>query len=311
MTGSPKGIEEDIASLEAAIVQLAQEFDGAYEDYLTAFGKAMRQQLILASYHLCTQGYPKYFLKLSYSQRQKFQQNLQALAGNSQKMLISLVQLSPASQALEEKEEPSPEINDNYGDDIDESDEIDEDEDPLPALMSENESAELPADLRLQPPIPEPLSLPERLAKWQEDLEKSIGTLLRTLSRDANFALQQAKIFPYYLPEAVLEAASEAEASAEAVASPPNLLNLMIQTEEIGDESSEPTNVTRLIAVHLRQSEIEFADAAVMSARHQIRNLSAQLNKLGRSYQKKLQERAVLEAEAAWRASWFEENPGQ
>ncbi|EAW36634.1 hypothetical protein [Lyngbya sp. PCC 8106] len=301
MTGSLKGIEEDIASLEEAIFKLAQDFDGAYENYLTTLGNAMRQQLILANYHLCTQGYPEYFLKLSYSQRQKFQQSLQALAANAQKMLISLIQISPASQALEEKE-PEPEEPE-----LEKEDDADE-YDPLQAFTSEDESLELSADLLLQPPTPKVLSLPERLAKWQDDLEKSINTLLRTLSRDTNFALQQANIFPHHLPEAVLEAASQAEASAETVASPPNLLNLMIETENL-EEDEGVTNVTRLMAVHLRVSEIEFADATLMSARHKIRHLSAQLNKVGRSYQKKQRERAVLEAEAAWRSSWFEENP--
>ena len=298
MTGSLKSIEEDIASLEEALVKLAQEFDGAYENYLTALGKAVRQQLILASYHLCTQGYPESFLKLSYSQRQKLQQNLQALATNIQNALLSLVKGSPASQALEEKE-------------IEENDDDDDRDALLEALTSKDESLELSADLLLlQPPIAEPLSLPERLAKWQEDLEKSIHSLLKTLSRDSNLALQQAHIFPQHLPAAVLEAASQAEAAGETVVSPPNLLNVMIQTETVDEEERpETTNVTRLIALHLRLSEIEFADAAVMSARHQVRNLSAQLNKLGRSYQKKQRERTVLEAEAAWRACWFEENP--
>ncbi|MEB3279718.1 MAG: hypothetical protein VKK42_12470 [Lyngbya sp.] len=303
MTGSLKSIEEDIASLEEALVKLAQEFDGAYENYLTALGKAVRQQLILASYHLCTQGYPESFLKLSYSQRQKLQQNLQALATNIQNALLSLVKGSPASQALEEKE-----IEENDDDDDDDDDDRDA---LLEALTSKDESLELSADLLLlQPPIAEPLSLPERLAKWQEDLEKSIHSLLKTLSRDSNLALQQAHIFPQHLPAAVLEAASQAEAAGETVVSPPNLLNVMIQTETVDEEQRpETTNVTRLIAVHLRLSEIEFADAAVMSARHQVRNLSAQLNKLGRSYQKKQRERTVLEAEAAWRASWFEDYP--
>ncbi|MCG5060070.1 MAG: hypothetical protein KA714_19350 [Limnoraphis sp. WC205] len=286
MTGSLKAIEEDLASLEEAIAKLAHEFDHAYENYLTALGKAVRQQLILASYHLCTQGYPESFLKLSFSQRQKFQQNLQTLATNAQKTLLSLVQLSSASQALKEQPE--------------DDDSLEEDFTP------EDESVEVSTDFLIQQALPQPLSSPERLALWQEKLEKSINAFLKTLSRDANRCLQKSEIFPQKLPEALLEAASLAETSAQTVASPPNLLNLMIETEDIEDE--EISNVTRVMAVHLRLSEVEFADTAVMSKRHQIRNLCAQLNKLGRSYQKKQRERAVLEAEAAWRASWFEQN---
>lgn len=114
MTGSLKAIEEDLASLEEAIAKLAHEFDHAYENYLTALGKAVRQQLILASYHLCTQGYPESFLKLSFSQRQKFQQNLQTLATNAQKTLLSLVQLSSASQALKEQPEDDDSLEEDF-----------------------------------------------------------------------------------------------------------------------------------------------------------------------------------------------------
>ena len=258
----------------------------------------MRRQLILASYHLCTQGYPESFLKLSYSQRQKFQQHLQALAGNAQKMLMSLVEVSPASQALQEQE-PDEEPRDDE-DDGGDGDFL------LEEVISEEDLPEDPGDLLLAPP--KPLSLPERLARWQENLEKSIPMLLKGLSRDTNLALQRADIFPSHLPEAVLEVATEAEA-AETAANSPNLLNLIVQTED-GEDEPGAGNVTRLVAVRLHLSEIEFGDAAVMSARHQIRNLSARLQKLGRGYHKKLRERAVLEAEAAWRASWFEENPG-
>ncbi|MEL7036691.1 MAG: hypothetical protein AAFO04_13880 [Cyanobacteria bacterium J06592_8] len=288
MTGSHKSITEEIASLEEAIAKLAEEFDRIYSNYLTALGKAVRQQLILACYHLCTQGYPESFLKLSYSQRQKFQQNLQISAIDAQKELLSLVELSSASQALEEKVE-----------------EETEEEDLLQTLASEDGTLELSEDVFVQLSVAEPLTLPERLAEWQENLEKSIQKLLKTLSQDVNFAFKQAAIFPAHLPKKALEAASQAEASAETIASPPNLLNVVIQTEDTEHESAR--TVTRLTVVHLRLSEIEFADTGVMSERNQIRSLSGQLNNLGRNYQKKQREQKVLEAEAAWRSSWFEE----
>ncbi len=284
MTGSLKALTDELAALEESLVKLAQEFDCAYENYLSALGKAVRQQLVLASYHLCTQNYPESFLSLSFSDRQKFQQSLQTLATNSQKMLISLVQLSSASQALTRQSE----------------------ENSLPEISPEDQPLEGSAHLRIELPMPERLSSPEQLALWQATLEKSIEAVLKSLSRDTNRCLQEFKIFSQQLPDAVIEVASQAEASAQTVASPPNLLNVMIETEDI--EDSEISNVTRLVAVNLRLAEIEFADPLVMSKRHQIRNLCGQLNQLGRSYQKKQRERSVLEAEAAWRASWFEQN---
>lgn len=74
MAGSINRVDQDIAALEEAIAKIAQEFHHAYEVYLVALGQGVRQQLILASYHLCTQIYPQVFLELSVSQRQKLQQ---------------------------------------------------------------------------------------------------------------------------------------------------------------------------------------------------------------------------------------------
>ncbi|MDP5338264.1 MAG: hypothetical protein NWQ28_06775, partial [Nodularia sp. (in: cyanobacteria)] len=69
-------IERDIAALQEAIRAIAAELHNAYASYLTTLGQAVRKQLILASYHLCTQGYPENFLKLSLNQRQKLQQGI-------------------------------------------------------------------------------------------------------------------------------------------------------------------------------------------------------------------------------------------
>jgi len=55
----------DIAALEDAVSALAAEISSAYTIYLTALGPTVRQHLILASYHPCTQGYAKPFLSLS------------------------------------------------------------------------------------------------------------------------------------------------------------------------------------------------------------------------------------------------------
>jgi hypothetical protein len=117
--------------------------------------------------------------------------------------------------------------------------------------------------------------------------------------------LQQAGILPKKFPEPFVEAAAKADGSGEAMSGPPNLLKLLIETE---DEESEDSSVTQIIAIHLRLSEIEFADATVRAGRNKIRNLLLKTSSLGREYHKKQQEWAVAKAEAAWRASWFEES---
>jgi len=64
MARAVEQIERDIAALEDAVSALAAEISSAYTIYLTA-PITVRQHLILASYHPCTQGYAKPFLSLS------------------------------------------------------------------------------------------------------------------------------------------------------------------------------------------------------------------------------------------------------
>ncbi|MCZ0898944.1 hypothetical protein ON021_03365, partial [Microcoleus sp. HI-ES] len=152
---------------------------------------------------------------------------------------------------------------------------------------------------------------PESLARWQNSIEKSIAHILKLLSRDTNRLLQQSGILPSQLPEPVLEAASQAESSGDSVAGPPNLLNLIIETDASSASrklaATFGSRALHITAIKLRLSEIEFADAGTSAWRQQIRNLSVKLNSLGRDYQKKQRELAVVEAESAWRSSWFED----
>ena len=296
--GARERIEQDLAGLEEALAALTLEFRSTYEGYLTALGQAVRQQLILACYHLCTQAVPESFLKLSFDGRQKMQQSVRLLAAASQEKLRCLTTES------EEEEEEEIEEDESEEDEFEE-DEFEEE------IEEENQFSainyQFPAT-NYQLPI---ANSPESLARWQNSIEKSIAHNIKLLSRDTNRLLQQSGILPSQLPEPVLEAASQAESSGDSVAGPPNLLSLIIET----DSSSAARNLAEtpgtralhITAIKLRLSEIEFADAGTSAWRQQIRNLSVRLNSLGRDYQKKQRELAVVEAESAWRSSWFED----
>ncbi|MEB3883346.1 hypothetical protein [Lyngbya sp. CCY1209] len=293
MAGSLKRIEQDIATLEEAIAKIAQEFHSCYDRYLQVLSHAVRQQLILATYHLCTQGYPEAFLQLSYSERQQLQAGIRDLAGQTQAKLTALVHTpiaENAPRAAQGKLNSAPQ---------EETPEEPGNPEPPEATAASNPPAESLSELK---PL---LITPIRLLRWQENIEEAIRGLLHALSHDVNLLLQDAGIILPELPEALLEAASKADPPPEAAGGSPNLLNLTIETDDEDDQQNP--NLTELITVHLRLSEIEFADPGVMGARHQIRNLVARLNRLGRDYQKKQRDRAVLEAESAWRSSWFEE----
>ncbi len=270
MARAVERIEQDIAALLEASSAIAAELRSAYGSYLTTLGQAVRQQLILASYHLCTQGYPDAFRSLSFTQRQQLQQAIRKLGQHGVDQLLAHTKTEDGNPGRWEPREMG-----SQGED-----------DP---------------DLTPSPPH---LSNPGFLAQWQQNLELAIAQTLKTLSRDTNRLLQQAGILPKKLPEPLLEAAAKSETSAESTAGPPNLLNLLIENE---NEESEDSTVTQIIAIHLRLSEIEFADAMVRTGRNKIRNLLLRASSLGREYHKKQQEWAIAQAEAAWRSSWFEE----
>lgn len=263
-------IERDIAALSEAVKAIAAEVASVYTNYLIALGQAIRAQLILASYQICTQGYPKQFLSLSVSQRQQLQQAISKLGKNAAEQLINQLKFKAGEAEEAEREQDNSEFRSDN---------------------SEFLSA--------------CLSNPIELVHWQHNLEQAIAHTLKTLSWETNRLLQQAGILPQKLPSPLLEAATTAPDAAEIAVGAPNLMNLLIETENPND--SEESSMTQLIAIQLRLSEIEFTDANVRAARNQIRQLENRINLLGREYQKKQRERVIAEAEAAWRSSWFEE----
>ncbi|WP_414564852.1 MULTISPECIES: hypothetical protein [unclassified Anabaena] len=325
-------IERDIAVLQEAIRAIASELHNAYTSYLTILGQALRKQLILASYHLCTQGYPEKFLSLSLNQRQQLQQAIRNLGGQTSELLLTFIQGESDEEDEEDGENEEEVVDEGDEEDVDEigiypsvGDDEDEDEEDVTeneieaSSRGEDELGEADkivayflAESSALPVINVPLrnftpdaSNPMELAKWQQNLENLVQQALKNVSHDANLLLQKANVLPKKLPKPILEAAAAvSEASAEVMPGPPNLLNLVVEIEN--EQNAEESGLTRIMAINLRLGEIEFADTKLASSRRQIRNILVQLNKLGREYRKKQRERSVAEAESAWRASWFE-----
>ena len=304
MARAVERIEQDLAALEEAIALLATELYSNYSQYLTLLGQAVCKQLVLASYQVCTHGYPESFLSLSFNQRQKLQQSLRRLGRKAQEQLLSHLEQSKNSTETEATDtlEPTPEelpVNSEQPQ-----------ETPQEQLP---ESFENTGDSTPPPEASETVGMtrnlptkPEQLVQWQEQLEEAIAQTLQTLSLETNRLLQQTGIIPDKLPAAVLEAAAQVEASAEsATGSSPNLLNLLMETDNDGD--LEESTLTRIIAINLRLSEVEFADPSLSAGRNQIRKLTARVSSVQREYHKKQRERAVAQAESAWRSSWFED----
>ncbi|MEH1842310.1 MAG: hypothetical protein V7L20_27160 [Nostoc sp.] len=268
-------IERDIAAIKEAIRAIAVELQNAYASYLNTLGLAVRKQLILASYHLCTQGYPENFLHLSLNQRQQLQQAIRKLGQVASEQLLACIK----SEEVKEDEGDGPVISSSSS-----------------GLLDTSNSQSFTADT----------SNPIELVKWQQNLEEVTQEILKKLSHDANVLIQKSGVLPKKLPEPILAAAAAAsETSGEVMPGPPNLLNLVIEIEN--EQQSEDSGLTQIMAINLRLGEIEFADVTLSSERRQIRSILVQLNKQEREYQKKHREKAIAEAEAAWRASWFED----
>ncbi|MGL5510760.1 MAG: hypothetical protein ACRDB1_14155, partial [Microcoleaceae cyanobacterium] len=120
MTSPSQRIEEELKQLEEAIAQVVTELENTYVNYLNGLGQALRQQLIHAAYHLCTQVYPAEFLKLSFSQREKLQQALIQMAIATQQEFLGLLSVDLSK----EKEN----LDDLFDEDEDDDDD-DEDQD--------------------------------------------------------------------------------------------------------------------------------------------------------------------------------------
>jgi hypothetical protein len=105
MARSLDQISNDLTALEASTARIDEQLQTLYQDYLGVLGKAVKQQLVLAVYHLCTQAYPDEFLKLSVSQREKLQAGIRKIATQGQTQIEQLGQvmdLSSLSAQLEE-----------------------------------------------------------------------------------------------------------------------------------------------------------------------------------------------------------------
>lgn len=317
-------INSEIAQLEQATQAIAQEFRDAYTQYLTVLAKATQQQLILACFRLCTQGYPDRFLKLSFSERQTLQQALQQVGQGAIEQLM--LPLQAPSDEVEEAAVEDDELEDDELEgmsiDLPDAPPTNELEEMLMGSQAERDRAAIDADsgeadeaesesededefedefeiaivqLNFDQPIP-----PGALQQWREGVEANVAIVLRSISQAANHLLHQAQIVPKSLPP-VLEVAA-AGIMAESPSTTPNLLNLLIET---GGE--DEAKMTQIIAIRLRLAEIEFAEPGLATGRSQIRSLAARLQQLERNYRKKQRDRAVAEAEAAWRTAWFEE----
>lgn len=370
MTDPIHRLEMELAELRGQARSLAEQLYQADVTYLRALGTAARQQLILASYRICTHKYPEGFLALSLAQRQTLQQSLRQTARDLADRLLhnlvlpiprkqrkarivkvaadrfkgegrsdlgtdddgdnnpstaevaaalaaafnSLVQiesidLEDAAAALAEDRSDDDESDDLADDSSaldDPEDGDDRDEAEVSAAVSETE--EEYNEGAIEDGLPAVLAAladdPRKIVQWQRSREKLTSSTLRTQSHQVNELLRKAGILPRKLPPAVLDIAAKGDLD-EVVGGSPNLIDLMMQTDEDGEERR--ASATRLVAVHLRLSEIHFSDPTLKQHRAAVQRVLEQLDRLGGRYDKLQHQQAIAAAESAWRSAWFED----
>lgn len=278
-------IKRDLAASEDASQKLAREIHTLYVKYLQKLSHSAPQQLMLATYQVCTQKYPELFLGLSFNQRQKLQQELQKLGKESKNYILNCLaianQLEDAKNTLSLEPE-STEFNS-----------------PTPSNpQNESNLLVLSEDQAVK------LSNPNQLFQWHYILETQINKTLEDLSIKANACLQKAELITSKVPIKVLEMAIAAqENNVNIGVNSPNLLSIVVeQTTEQPTETFNPMNIT---AICLRRTDIEFAEASLSIERQEINNKVGKINQIQKQYNNYQRELAIAEAEAAWRASWF------
>lgn len=91
MSGTVEQLTQQLTVLDQQAEELEASLRTTYGSYLNALAKTLRQQLILASYYICTEGYPEDFLKLPLSQRYDLQSRLKAITQDTRSALESLL----------------------------------------------------------------------------------------------------------------------------------------------------------------------------------------------------------------------------
>ncbi len=194
-------LEREIADLEATMAEVEQKLRALFADYVNALAAAARQQVVMAAYRLCTRDYPSQFLALPLGERQRLQQELQAVA------TAEAQQLATKLSALE------------------------------PDTWTERET-----------------------------FDRLLGKALEAISERANDLLR------------VLWMGKDGE----------------------GDDPQERARI------HLRASEIEFSDRAVMAKRGEMQVLAARLRQYQSMVADRRKAKQIAEADLAWRATWID-----
>lgn len=344
MTKSIQQIQTDLNNLETTTTETAVTLEKLYQEYLGYLGKSIKQQLILASYQICTQFYPQSFLDLSLNSKQELQQSIKQIGAEVEPALLAIIddkELEPEPSQLDlmteliknlPKSQPSKsdlDENESESDEIAEIDielvkaelekiefiTIDDAQEVKPEPKNPNpESQDANLDLALDPTLREQINFsnPKHLVLWHKQIERAVKKTLEYTSQKANKRLQSAKIIPHRIQNNIIDVAINADSSKDKrsrhkTQSTPNILHLTIESEPRKKKSKLAKNSANISLLRLRVSELEFCDPLLNAQRGKIRNLVSEINQLQNQYKATKKEESIVAAQAAWRSSWFDD----
>ena len=333
MTKSIQQIKQDLNNLESTTAKIAVELENLYENYLNSLSHSAKQQLVLASYQICTQFYPQSFLGLSLSNRENLQQALRKIGIEIEpalSLIIEQKELDPQPQELNLMAEliknlPKPkrrkeEKEDSVNEENEKTAEVDFAS--IKAELEKIEFIELDASLEdeLEPENTASQKLPkqeidpknpEHLVLWHKQIERTVKKTLDYTSQKANRCLQDSGIIPDRIPSKIIDVAIQADSNkggrGSKLKNSPNIIHLAIESEQDKNKSKSPKNIAQVSLLRLRIAELEFGDPVLNAQRGKLRNLMGEIGKLNSQYQTIKQESDVAEAQAAWRSSWYED----
>lgn len=347
MTKSIQQIKQELDNTKAVVAETAVELQDRYRNYLELLSQSVKQQLILAGYHICTQFYPQSFLDLSLSNKQDLQQSLRQVGSDIQPDLLNIIEqqeLEPQPNELNLMAEliknlPKTKIKNQTSEDTEASNQEDRAEIDLESVKAglakielieieeledtdseekdfenlETENLDQNVDSTQQAPDNEKIEFdnPMHLLLWHKQIERKIKKNLDLISKQANKHLQDSSIIPDRIPSKIIDVAMQTEANKGGRNNSrlPNAPNILHLTIEVdpSKKTKIPQNLSQISLLRLRLAEIEFGDPLLNAQRGQIRHLVGKISKLNSQYKNTKQQLTVAEAQAAWRSSWYEE----
>jgi len=329
MTRSIQQIKQDLDTIELTVAETAEELQNLYNSYLNLLSQSVNQQLIRASYQLCTEFYPQSFLNLSLSNKQNLQQKLREIGQKLQPVLLEIIEQKELNSdegelnLVAELIKNLPNLQKSENDEEKNENEARINLELVKAELENIELTKINASLASNPDTEDSESQtpanknqkidfknPEHLILWHKQIEGTVKKILDSTSKEINKCLQESKIIPSRLPTKIMDVAIKTDSGNKGrnnhkLQHVPNILNLAIETDK--DKQNKPASIAQISVLRLRLAEIEFSDHLLNAQRSQIRTVMSKISKLRHKYQAVKQERDVAEAQAAWRSSWYED----